>query len=134
MSLQSMIPSLMFMTLFAGAGIAVVMFLSFLRRRSNRVAAEDTLIGSTSRGSVPDGALPELLTIVGVAVVAMGLLTFGYSGSSRAGAPVTELPAGTLSTPAAPDAQMTTPSRPRTTPDANPNVPTSPTSPGPGGG
>lgn len=138
MSLQGMIPSLIFMTLFAGAGFALVQFLLSLQRRSNRVAASDTLIGDSSHttvhnGKVPEGALPELLSLLGVAVVAMGLLTFAYKSSGRGADPVAVVPSGTLSTPAAPGAQMTVPSQPRAAPDEKPNVPTSATSPGSGG-
>jgi hypothetical protein len=133
MSLQAMIPSLIFMTLCAGVGFALVQFLLFVQRRSNRAAASDTLLGSSSRGTVPDGALPELLSIGAVAVIAMVLLTAGYKGSDRAASSVAEIPSGTVSTPATPGEQMTTPSQPRATPGQTPSAPTSSPTTGSGG-
>lgn len=132
MSSNAMIPALIFMTLCAGAGFGLLQFLSFLQRRSNRVAANDALIGTTSRGSVPDGALPELLSVAAIAVVAMGLLTFGYTGSNRAQTAAVPL-SGTVGSAASPDQQMSAPSQPRANPAEKSNVPTSSTSPRPGG-
>lgn len=130
MSTNSLIPSLIFMTLFAGLGFALVQFLASLRRRSNRVAASDALLGdnTSSRQAVPDGALPELLSGVGIAVIAMALLGFGYMSSGRSNASVAAIDSGTSGTPASPSQQMTNPTLPRTSPAENPGVPTTSTS------
>lgn len=85
MSANTLLPSLIFMTLIAGAGFALLQLLLSLQRRSTRAAVSDALVGDEAhaqshgpKGLVPDGALPELLAVVAIAAVAMGLLTFGY--------------------------------------------------------
>jgi hypothetical protein len=136
MSTSSFIPALIFMTLFAGLGFALFSFLSSLQRRSNRIAASDVLLGEDhprSQGIVPNGALPELLSVVGIAVVAMGLLTYGYTSSGRANNSVAVIDSGTLSTPATPNARKADPSQPAPAAAGTPGVPTSTTSPGSGG-
>ncbi|MFT3938649.1 hypothetical protein [Rhodopseudomonas sp.] len=77
---------LMFFTLAAGVVIVGLAFINFIRSRSNRAIAADTLEGSTSaRGAAPDGALPELAGVAVFAFIAMGLLAFGatYKGGER---------------------------------------------------
>ena len=55
---------LMFFTLAAGVVIVGFAFINFIKSRSNRAVAADTLEGNgTGRGAAPDGALPELLGI-----------------------------------------------------------------------
>jgi len=135
MSSNALLPSLIFMTLFAGLGFALVQFLLSLQRRSNRVAAADGLLGDdrSHKGMVPDGALPELLSLVGIAVVVMALLGFGYLWSGHADAPVASMPAGGVVTPASPNSQMSNPSKPTAAPAAKPDLPTSATTPPSGG-
>ncbi len=72
---------LMFFTLASGVVIAGGAFLYFLRRGQNRYSAEQALLGEGQHreGPAPDGALPELIGILAIALVAMGLLTLGYS-------------------------------------------------------
>lgn len=131
MSLSGLIPSLIFMTLCAGAGFALVQFLLSLQRRSNRVAASNALLGENtpSHGKTPDGALPELLSLIAVAAIVMALLGFGYQWSGNASGPVASMPTGTMSTPASPNTQMSDPSRPTAAPAAKPDVPISATTP-----
>ncbi|MCG6205164.1 hypothetical protein LPW26_10980 [Rhodopseudomonas sp. HC1] len=71
---------LMFFTLAAGVAIVGFAFLNFIRSRSNRAVAADTLEGNgTGRGAAPDGALPELIGVTVFALIAMGLLATGVS-------------------------------------------------------
>jgi hypothetical protein len=71
---------LMFFTLAAGLVIVAFVFLNFIKSRSNREVAEDTLTGNgRSHGAARDGALPELLGLTAVALIAMGLLTIGQN-------------------------------------------------------
>ena len=140
MSLNSLIPSLIFMTLCAGLGFALVQYLSSLQRRSNRVAASNALLGENTPSSdkIPDGALPELVSLVAVAAVVMALLGFGYHWSDRANASAMTNASGTvapgkMTAPVSPDTQMSNPSKPTATPADNPGVPTSRTSPSTGG-
>lgn len=72
---------LTFFTLVAGLLVAAGGFLYFLSSRHNRYRAEQALLGTGTRtsGSTPDGALPELLGILILAVGAMALLTAGYT-------------------------------------------------------
>jgi hypothetical protein len=71
---------LMFFTLAAGIVIVGFVFLNFIKSRSNRAVAADTLEGNgTGRGAAPDGALPELIGVTVFALVAMGLLATGVS-------------------------------------------------------
>jgi hypothetical protein len=105
-------PTLMFMTLTAGAGLGLLQLLWFMQKRSNRQAAEAALTGGGSRSD--HGALPEIAGVAVIAVVAMSLLAVGYNGRSDrssaefAGKPVT--------TGASASDQMTQPSRFRTNP------------------
>lgn len=69
---------LMFFTLAAGVVIAGGALLFFLRSRHNRHVAERTLVG-TGGGPATDGALPEILGVLAIALVAMGLLWLGYA-------------------------------------------------------
>ncbi|MGP9810496.1 hypothetical protein ACTZWT_03170 [Rhodopseudomonas sp. NSM] len=71
---------LMFFTLAAGLAIVAFAFLNFIKSRSNRAVAADTLEGNgQGRGAAPDGALPELIGVTVFALVAMGLLATGVS-------------------------------------------------------
>jgi hypothetical protein len=71
---------LMFFTLAAGVVIVGFVFLNFIKSRSNRAIAADTLEGNGSgRGAAPDGALPELIAVTVFAFIAMGLLAGGVS-------------------------------------------------------
>jgi hypothetical protein len=83
---------LMFFTLAAGVVIVALAFLNFIRSRSNREIAANTLEGNGSgRGAAPDGAMPEMLGIAVFAFIAMGLLAagFNYSTGERSTAGVT---------------------------------------------
>ncbi|MFZ5739095.1 hypothetical protein BJ123_109130 [Rhodopseudomonas thermotolerans] len=78
---------LMFFTLAAGVVIVGLAFINFIRSRSNRAIAADTLEGNGSgRGAAADGALPELAGIAAFAFIAMGLLAAGanYASGDRA--------------------------------------------------
>ena len=78
---------LMFFTLAAGVLIVGLAFINFIRSRSNREIAADTLEGNGSgRGVAADGALPELAGLAVFAFIAMGLLAAGanYASSDRA--------------------------------------------------
>jgi hypothetical protein len=71
---------LMFFTLAAGVVIVGLAFLNFIRSRSNRQVAANTLEGNGSgRGAAADGALPELAGLAVFAFIAMGLLAAGFS-------------------------------------------------------
>ena len=75
---------LMFFTFGATIFIIAGGFIYFLRRRSNRAIASDALVGhGTSRTPLSDGALPDLLSIVVFAFIAMGMLTVGYTSKSQ---------------------------------------------------
>ncbi|WP_022721379.1 hypothetical protein [Rhodopseudomonas sp. B29] len=75
---------LMFFTLAAGVVIVGLAFINFIRSRSNRAVAADTLEGNGhGRGMAADGALPELVGVTVFALIAMGLLAFGVN--SRGG-------------------------------------------------
>ena len=82
---------LMFFTLAAGVIVAAGFFLSFLRSRHSReIAAQALQGGGRSAGIEPSGAGLELGGLLAVALIAMGLLAFGYrshSGTSIAEAP-----------------------------------------------
>jgi hypothetical protein len=79
MSGDAPISWLMFFTLAAGIAVAGGFFLSFLRSRHNREIAATALEGDgRSRGVEPSGALPELIGLLAIAVIAMVLLTLGY--------------------------------------------------------
>ncbi|MFC0241721.1 hypothetical protein [Rhodopseudomonas telluris] len=89
---------LMFFTLAAGIVIVGFAFLNFIRSRSNRAVAADTLEGNgNGRGAAPDGALPELIGVTVFALFAMGLLATGVSShnSGTQTAQVTQPTAGT---------------------------------------
>ncbi|PZA13528.1 hypothetical protein DNX69_03960 [Rhodopseudomonas palustris] len=82
---------LMFFTLAAGVVVVGLAFVNFIRSRSNREIAANTLEGNGSgRGAAADGALPELAGVVVFAFIAMGLLAAGatYKSDERATAQV----------------------------------------------
>jgi hypothetical protein len=71
---------LMFFTLAAGLVVAAGLFLRFLRSHQNRAIAANALEGDgRTRGVAPSGAGIELVALFAVALIAMLLLTFGYS-------------------------------------------------------
>ena len=72
---------LMFFTLIAGVVIGSGSFIYFLRRRYNRYLAEEALIGRDGHSgtTAPDGALPEIIGLLAIALVVMGLLFLGYA-------------------------------------------------------
>ena len=106
------IPTLMFVTLAAAVGVAMIQLFAFLQRRSNRDAAENALAGTGSRSD--HGALPELAGLGAIAIVAMVLLTAGYNGRGHANA-TAAAPASAATSASATD-QMTAPARPRANP------------------
>ncbi|MFT4276574.1 MAG: hypothetical protein QM576_09480 [Rhodopseudomonas sp.] len=82
---------LMFFTLAAGVVVVGLAFVNFIRSRSNREIAADTLEGNGSgRGAAADGALPELAGVAVFALIAMGLLAAGanYKSDERATAQI----------------------------------------------
>ncbi|ABD08718.1 conserved hypothetical protein [Rhodopseudomonas palustris HaA2] len=93
---------LMFFTLAAGLAIVGFAFLNFIKSRSNRAVAADTLEGNGSgRGAAPDGALPELVGITVFAMIAMALLATGVSARN-------DTQTAQMTPPAANDAAGTT--------------------------
>ncbi len=70
------------------------------------------------------GALTEIIGLVVVAVVAMGLLTFGYSASNN----ISQTTQTQLPTPAAASQQMSDPALPRASGANTPAAPTTSTS------
>lgn len=75
---------LMFFTLAATVFIIAGAFIYFLRSRSNREIAAETLEGNGSRiGATPNGAGAELIGFGVLALVAMGLLATGYNSKSK---------------------------------------------------
>ena len=71
---------LMFFTLVAGLVVASGLMISFLQSRHNREIAANALEGDgRSRRGEPSGAGAELIGLFVVALVAMGLLTAGYT-------------------------------------------------------
>jgi hypothetical protein len=71
---------LMFFTLVAGLAVGTGYFVYFLRSRHNREIAALALEGDgRSRGVAPSGAGAELLGLLAMALIAMALLTAGYS-------------------------------------------------------
>lgn len=83
----------MFFTLGAAVIVAAGLFLQFLRSRHSRAVASTALGGDQqSRGGTPDGAGAELAGLLGVALIAMALLTFGYR--SHDGSTVTPATSG----------------------------------------
>lgn len=90
---------LMFFTLAAGVAIVGFAFLNFIKSRSNRAVAADTLEGNgTGRGAAPDGALPELVGITVFALIAMGLLATGVSSRNDTQTAQVTAPAATNGT------------------------------------
>jgi hypothetical protein len=77
---------LMFFTLAAVIVVGAGVFLNFLRSRHNREIAAVALEGNnrSGPGMTPSGALPELVGLFVLALVAMGLLTAGYQSHSAA--------------------------------------------------
>lgn len=110
---------LMFFTLASAIIVAAGAFLYFLRSRSNRDAAENALAG---KGSAPkvgtSGAAPELAGVFVILLVAMGLLTAGYtqrqSGTQTAGSTAIPQTVGSSS------AAITDPNAPKPYQPANP--------------
>jgi hypothetical protein len=72
---------LMFFTLAAGVFIIAGALIRFLHSHRNREIAAGALAGDNSPkvGATPNGALPDLAGVVLFALIAMGLLAFGYS-------------------------------------------------------
>jgi hypothetical protein len=98
---------LMFFTLASGVVIVGWVFLNFIKSRSNRAVAADTLEGNGhGRGAAPDGALPELIGITVFAFIAMGLLAFGVH--SKPGIATAEVASPVGDTSATPRAGTTT--------------------------
>ncbi|ACF00214.1 conserved hypothetical protein [Rhodopseudomonas palustris TIE-1] len=94
---------LMFFTLAAGIVIVGFVFLNFIRSRSNREVAANTLEGNApARGAAADGALPELAGLTVFALIAMSLLTAGFAYNPG------EKVAAEASTPAASNSVTTT--------------------------
>lgn len=92
---------LMFFTLVGGLAIITGAFLMFLRSQRNRDIAAHTLAGTDNRHTVKSGgALPDLLALGVFAVIAMGLLGFGYNGSTHASATQTGNPTASTAVPA----------------------------------
>lgn len=90
---------LMFFTLAAGVIVAAGFFLAFLRSRRNREVAAYALKGDgTSRGVEPSGAGTELFGLLGVALIGMTLLTFGYRSHSGTAVSEATQPNNQLST------------------------------------
>ena len=86
---------LMFFTLAAGVVIVGGFIINFLRSRSNRDVAEDTLAGDGhGRFLAPSGAGPELVAVTAFALIAMGLLAFGYNNKSDSMTAQAPSPAG----------------------------------------
>jgi hypothetical protein len=75
---------LMFFTLSAAIFIIAGVFIRFLHSQRNRDIAANALAGdsSTRVAATPNGALPDLAAIFVFALIAMGLLSFGYSRKS----------------------------------------------------
>ena len=75
---------LMFFTLAATVFIIAGAFIYFLRSRTNREIAAETLEGNGSRtGATPNGAGAELIGFAVLTFAVMGLLVTGYNGKSR---------------------------------------------------
>lgn len=107
---------LTFFTLGAGLIVAAGIFVSFLRSRHNREIAAYALEGDgRSKRGEPSGAGVELVGLFAVAIVAMGLLIFGYR--SHSGTVVAETKAGSNNELAT---QRTDPNTPKPYQPANP--------------
>lgn len=92
---------LMFVTLVGGLVIITGAFLMFLRSQRNRDIAAHALAGTDSRRTTaPGGALPDILGFGVFALIAMGLLAFGYNGNTHAAATQTGNPTATTAVPA----------------------------------
>lgn len=81
MNAEHPITWLVFFTLSAGIVVAGGAFLYFLRSRHNRFLADVALMGrgQSGTGAAPDGALPEIIGLLAIALVAMALLGLGYA-------------------------------------------------------
>ena len=80
MSNDAPISWLMFFTLAAGLVVAADFFVRFLHSHHNREIAAQVVEGDgRSRGAAPTGAGIELVALFAAALIAMLLLTFGYS-------------------------------------------------------
>jgi hypothetical protein len=75
---------LMFFTLAAAIFIIAGAFIRFLHSQRNRDIAAAALAGDNSPtvAATPNGALPDLAGVLVFALIAMGLLAFGYSRKS----------------------------------------------------
>lgn len=110
---------LMFFTLASAIIVAAGAFLYFLRARSNRDAAENALAGNGSAPKVgTSGAGPELAGVFVILLVAMGLLTAGYT--QRQGDTQTAAPQAIPQTVGSSSAATTDPNAPRPYQPANP--------------
>jgi hypothetical protein len=86
---------LMFFTLAAATFIIAGAFLYFLRSRSNREIAAQTLEGNNSQtGATPNGAGAELVGFAVLALAVMGLLTAGYARKPRVETAAVATPVG----------------------------------------
>ncbi len=87
---------LMFFTLAAAIMVAGFAFIGFLRSQRNRDIASNALAKDKNDGRVaPHGALPELVGVAVIGVVAMGLLAVGYSSKPTVETAQSTTPVGT---------------------------------------
>jgi hypothetical protein len=85
----------MFFTLAAATFIIAGAFIYFLRSRSNREIAAQTLEGNNSRiGATPNGAGAELVGFAVLGIAVMGLLTAGYASKPKAETTAVTTPVG----------------------------------------
>jgi hypothetical protein len=135
----------MFFTLAAGLLVAATAFIVFLRSRHNRELATIALEGDgRAARAAPSGALPELLGVLVISLIAMTLLAFGYNTGDRPGAsiagkatPVPTAPTNTSKgTTVGAGATITPPEAPSKNQPANPapDLRTAPTSSSSGSG
>lgn len=109
---------LMFFTLAAGVFVIAGAFVYFLRSRTNREIAAETLGGDHSRqGATPNGAGPELIAFAFGAVAVMALLATGYSQKSTWETAQKTTPVGNTTGMAQP---VGTPDQPKKYQPANP--------------
>jgi len=122
------LPALMFMTLCAAVGFAVLQLFWFMHRRSNRQIAQPALTGTDSPSD--PGALPELAGVGIVALIAMALLVVGYHQRDPEGTPSSQLPtepapvSATEKAPVSAATPMTSQARPRANPMEKAPTPT----------
>src|SRR5262245_7604475 len=121
-----MLATLMFATLVIAAVVGIAQFFWFMRRSRNRDIAAEALVGDgrhRSESASPDGALPEIVGLGAVGLLAMAMLLFGYSRQGFESAKYVSPPAEARSSPTATE-PMTQPTLPRTNPADMPNPPT----------